>query len=694
MKELMTAVSEWLNQGENVVLATIIASTGSTPRGTGARMAMISDGSFVGTIGGGAVEYKVQEMAAEAFKDRISQIKSFNLSNGEKEDLGMVCGGSVTVYLQYIQANEGNARDLFSFGSGLFSQNVDSWLVTDITDETDCHMYIHVLGSNNVDLPDYSQELFANRAAQVEISGKTYYSEPLTRAGRVYVFGGGHVSRELIPLLSHLGFSCFVFDCLPEFADKKLFPAADGVILGGFNNISAYVDITEKDYVVIMTRGHSSDYTVQAQALRLKPYYIGVIGSRAKIDAVSKKLREQGFSREEIDSVHTPIGIDIKADTPAEVAVSIAAELIMARAEAVNLILKKVDNKLKNSTISIEEAVGLPLSHDLTIIDPERNYKGAKYKRGYILHKDDLPVLRRMGRLHLSVLELEPEEIHEDFAAMRLAKRFKSSSFLITLPSEGRCNLKAEKDGLFILDEHMVNRINSDNDWVLSTIANYSTVKKGETVAAWRIGPLAMNESRVAIAEKAIEESMVKFKIAEFKPLKTAHITIGSEILSGEIRDAFHSKLLHKLEKYGAPIIFRTTVTDDKNDIIEAIKKGCERGAEAIFCTGGMSIDADDMTPGAIYEVSDEVLFRGVPVLPGSNLMLGRKKWSANSGEVYIFGVPACAVHSDTTSLDTVMSRVYAGVPPTEKDTRTWGVGGLCRMCEKCAFPICSYGSR
>jgi len=338
VKKLMKVVSEWLGRGENVIIATIIADSGSTPRGAGARMAMISDGSFVGTVGGGAVEYKIQQMALEAFRYKKSLIKSFILSPNEKEDLGMVCGGNVTVYIQYISICDENAHSLFTYGSGLFSQNVDSWLVTDITDETDWRMSIYTanltVGSS---LPDNAREngLLTNCGLQIEISGRKYYSEPLTKAGRIYVFGGGHVSQELAPLLSHLGFSCFVFDNLPKFANKEFFPAADGVIVGDFDDISASVDITEKDYVVIMTRGHSSDFTVQAQALRRSPRYIGVIGSRAKIAAVSKKLLEQGFSQEEIDSVHTPIGIDIKAETPAEIAVSIAAELIMVRAGAI-----------------------------------------------------------------------------------------------------------------------------------------------------------------------------------------------------------------------------------------------------------------------------------------------------------------------------------------------------------------------
>jgi xanthine dehydrogenase accessory factor len=194
-------------------------------------------------------------------------------------------------------------------------------------------MTIHALDSNEGSLPVNKQEkgLFANRGVQVEISGRKYYSEPLTKSGRVYIFGGGHISQELAPLLSHLGFNCFVFDSLSKFANKELFPTADGVVVGDFDDIFASVDITKKDYVVIMTRGHRYDLAVQAQALRCSPRYIGVIGSRAKIAIVSKKLRELGFAQEEIDSVHSPIGIDIKADTPAEIAVSITAELIMIR---------------------------------------------------------------------------------------------------------------------------------------------------------------------------------------------------------------------------------------------------------------------------------------------------------------------------------------------------------------------------
>lgn len=338
MKKLMFCVSEWLSQGEDVVLVTIIADSGSTPRGAGARMAIINDGRFCGTIGGGAVEYKAQQIAKEALKHKKSSIQSFSLSQNDKEGLGMVCGGNVTVYIQFICAADKQAQNLFAYAIELFTKNINSWLITDINEESDCRMFIYAPSiKNKSPIPDALSEkkLYANHSTQVEIHGRSYYLEPLTRAGKVYIFGGGHIAQELLPLLAHLSFNCVIFDNLTAFANRELFPTADSVVLGDFSDISASVDIMEEDYVIIMTRGHSYDFIVQAQVMRLSPLYIGVIGSRTKIANISQKLLEQGFSQKEINSIHTPIGIKIKAETPAEIAISIAAELILTRAQVV-----------------------------------------------------------------------------------------------------------------------------------------------------------------------------------------------------------------------------------------------------------------------------------------------------------------------------------------------------------------------
>ena len=152
------------------------------------------------------------------------------------------------------------------------------------------------------------------------------------QAGTVYIFGGGHVAQELVPVLAHVGFRCVVYDDRAEFANPQVFPQAAETIVGDLEHIGDRVAIGPQDYVCVMTRGHQFDYYVQKQAMELGPCYIGIMGSRSKIRVVTEKLLEDGFTREEIEGCHMPIGTAIGAETPAEIAVSIAGELIHIRA--------------------------------------------------------------------------------------------------------------------------------------------------------------------------------------------------------------------------------------------------------------------------------------------------------------------------------------------------------------------------
>ena len=159
------------------------------------------------------------------------------------------------------------------------------------------------------------------------------FAEQLNSSGRVYIFGGGHVAQALEPVLTNIGFRCVVMDDRPDFTRRELFPTAEEIKLIDFGNIAASVNITGEDYVCVMTRGHAFDTVVQSQILPLRPYYVGVIGSRAKAAGVRRQLIENyGVSEADCDIVTTPIGLDIGAETPAEIAISIAAQLIAVRA--------------------------------------------------------------------------------------------------------------------------------------------------------------------------------------------------------------------------------------------------------------------------------------------------------------------------------------------------------------------------
>ena len=300
-------------------------------------MIVREDGSIFGTIGGGAVEYKAQHLAAEVLKEKKSYTKGFKLAPNEVADLGMVCGGDVIVYFQFVKGNDEKSISLIKKIIELCEKDEDSWIITDITDEEAWEMGVYSEKEGFIGISDFSESsmapLFGNREILNREDGRTFYVEPLIRAGRVLIFGGGHVAKELVPVLSHVGFSCLVMDDRVEFSNKEVFPKADYVITGDFNNISNYIDIHSTDYIVIMTRGHNFDYVVEAQALRSKACYIGVIGSKNKTASVTKRLLDDGFTMEDIKRVYTPIGTAIKAESPAEIAISIAGELICVRAE-------------------------------------------------------------------------------------------------------------------------------------------------------------------------------------------------------------------------------------------------------------------------------------------------------------------------------------------------------------------------
>lgn len=323
MKALTERLIAALENGEHAVLCTILASSGSSPRGAGARMAVFADGSTVGTVGGGKVELLAAQEALEVLQGAKTRVRAFCLAPEQVASIGMICGGNVTIYYQLLTAQE-----LPKLHKMLDALNTDanSWLYLKITDGA--VEEFEILGEEEA---KEKPELFTNRAV-LQKGEPLIYAEPLVRAGRVYVFGGGHVGQALVPVLASVGFRVTLYDNRPELADKAHFPQAEEIVCGPYDAIT--VKPMENDYVVIMTPGHQGDFALLSQVLRRKTRYVGCIGSRHKIVRTQQLLREAGITEEAIASVHSPIGLPILAETPAEIAVSIAAEMIQCRAES------------------------------------------------------------------------------------------------------------------------------------------------------------------------------------------------------------------------------------------------------------------------------------------------------------------------------------------------------------------------
>lgn len=298
-------------------------------------MLVLENGTSYGTIGGGNVEYVSIQHAREVLKQKQSCTRGFALHPDQVADLGMICGGDVVIFFQYISWENQDFYDLCTRILKSWDKNENTWLIFDITEETvwKAGLYEEQEGLTGLELSDPSP-LLQTKAVQKVLDGRKYYCEPLVQKGRVYIFGGGHVAQALVPVLARLEFRCVVFDDREAFSNPQVFPEAEQCILGDFNRISDYLSIQPQDYVCIMSRGHQYDYLIQKQILTTPAYYIGVMGSRKKKEVIRQKLLADGFFPEDISRITTPIGLDILAETPEEIAVSIAGQLIAERAKA------------------------------------------------------------------------------------------------------------------------------------------------------------------------------------------------------------------------------------------------------------------------------------------------------------------------------------------------------------------------
>ncbi len=329
--DIYKIVDQYLADGKEGVLATIVRKSGATPQKAGAKMFVGDDGQMYGTIGGGCVEAEVWQEARQTLKAREARTFRYTLDGGSVEDEGMICGGTIEVFLEPVMAGY---RDLYGvlgrsrqenrrlmtvtcFGKGLFSKTI-------IT------AHGEVIGDpiGEGDMPD--RNLFHEKGPRV-FDGKIV--EPADTAAHLTIYGAGHISRFICGLAKMMDFHVVVMDDRDQFANKEKFPEADEIIVDDFENISRHVPGDGDGYAVVVTRGHKHDALVLEKLLMEKCRYVGMIGSRRKIKIIYDHLEKKGFDRGLLQSVHAPIGLDINGRTPQEIALSIVSELVKIRGE-------------------------------------------------------------------------------------------------------------------------------------------------------------------------------------------------------------------------------------------------------------------------------------------------------------------------------------------------------------------------
>jgi molybdopterin biosynthesis enzyme len=335
--------------------------------------------------------------------------------------------------------------------------------------------------------------------------------------------------------------------------------------------------------------------------------------------------------------------------------------------------------------IPVEEAVGQVLCHDMTRI-VQGEMKGPQFRKGHVIREADIPMLRSMGKERIFIWEKPAGSLHEDEAAEMLAALCRGSGMRQKGPSEGKIELFAERDGLLRYDGAMLERINEIEDLIISARHNHSAVRAGDKLAAMKVVPLVIEERKLRQA-KDIAGQAPLFQVLPYCLKSAAVISTGSEIAGGLIADTFTPVLREKLSAYGINVIKHTTVSDGTEHVAAAIADARGEQPDLILCTGGMSVDPDDNTPGAIRQSGASIVTYGTPVFPGAMFLL-----AYFDDGVPIMGIPGCVMYAAATVFDMILPRVAAGQRLSRRDFIRMGAGGLCLSCPVCRYPICPFG--
>ena len=338
--------------------------------------------------------------------------------------------------------------------------------------------------------------------------------------------------------------------------------------------------------------------------------------------------------------------------------------------------------------ININDAVGQVLCHDITqIIKGEK--KDVVFKKGHIIQKEDIPVFLSVGKEHIYVWEKQEGMLHENEAAEILYEICKNDYMKPTSVKEGKIELIADTDGLFKLDTKRLYEINSLGEMMIAARHGNTPVKKGDKLAGTRVIPLVIEECKMKKAQE-IGAGQPIMTIMPFRHKKIGIVTTGSEIFHGRIKDTFEPVIIDKFSEFDTEILGQTIVDDKKSEIADAVLSYVEKGADIVICTGGMSVDPDDCTPGAIKSTGAEIITYGAPVLPGAMLLVSY--YNFNGKEVPVIGLPGCVMYAKRTIFDLILPRIMADDKISKSDIDKFGQGGLCLNCNICTYPNCGFG--
>lgn len=329
--DIYKVLEDYLNEGKTGMIVTVIRRIGSAPRDTGAKMFIGEDKRIYGTVGGGRLENDAFEEALRLMNSGTTKVLHIRMNATEVAQDGMLCGGNVDILLEPV---ENRYKELYSAIRDYLEKRKKAFVITRFKDNRLSKTFVGydntVIGEPLSEEESKFISKYINERNPFLIN-ETTVVEPLVKYSPLYIFGGGHVSQYLSIVAKLVDFYTVVIDDRPEFANSERFPDADEIMVENFESAFERLSFTGNEFIVIVTRGHQYDAFVLQEVLKHNFKYVGMIGSKRKVKIILENLKQMGFSEELINRVHAPIGLDINAETPQEIAISIVAELIKER---------------------------------------------------------------------------------------------------------------------------------------------------------------------------------------------------------------------------------------------------------------------------------------------------------------------------------------------------------------------------
>lgn len=338
--------------------------------------------------------------------------------------------------------------------------------------------------------------------------------------------------------------------------------------------------------------------------------------------------------------------------------------------------------------VETTKAVGHVLCHDITQIIPGEK-KGPVFRKGHIVTEEDIPVLLSVGKDHLYVWEKDESILHENEAALILFDICRNKGMKGSEIKEGKIEIIADMDGLFKIDRERLIAVNSFGDMMIAARHGNTPVRKGDKLAGTRIIPLVIEKEKMEQV-KRIGGNKPILTILPYRKKKVGIVTTGNEVFYGRIKDAFGPVIKDKLSEYPAEILGQTYVDDRKEHIRDAVLNFIGNGVDMVVCTGGMSVDPDDCTPGAISDTGARIVSYGAPVLPGAMMLVSY--YEKENGRIPVLGLPGCVMYAKRTIFDILLPRIMADDEITREELAALGEGGLCLQCPVCTYPNCGFG--